>query len=130
MLLWTIQVPDDAVVIDLNAGTAQFNLHNTCVHDVFTVPNSFDITHALGFVRGGDPVAADSVERRHSVFFELLEQCGTVRRRFLPDFRHYCGYDQYTRDQPAIHTECAEWVPIRGGSDNYRHKFRADRKGT
>jgi hypothetical protein len=50
LLTWTVQVPHDAVVIDLDAGTATLNLHNICVHDVFTVPNSFDVTHAMGFV--------------------------------------------------------------------------------
>jgi len=38
-------------VTDLDAGSAVLDLHNICeVHDVFTVPNSFDVTHALGFV--------------------------------------------------------------------------------
>jgi len=38
-------------VTDLEAGSAVLDLHNICeVHDVFTVPNSFDVTHALGFV--------------------------------------------------------------------------------
>jgi len=50
LLFWTIPVPDDAVVIDLDAGRAKLNLHNICVHDVFTVPNSFNIAHPLGFV--------------------------------------------------------------------------------
>ena len=36
---------------DLDAGNAVLDLHDICeVHDVFTVPNSFDVTHALGFV--------------------------------------------------------------------------------
>jgi hypothetical protein len=35
----------------LDAGKAILDLENICtVHDVFTVPNSFDIAHALGFV--------------------------------------------------------------------------------
>jgi hypothetical protein len=38
-------------VTDLDAGSAVLDLHNVCeVHDVFTVPNSFDPAHALGFV--------------------------------------------------------------------------------
>jgi hypothetical protein len=38
-------------VTDLDAGSAVLDLHNICeVHDVFTIPNSFDVTHALGFV--------------------------------------------------------------------------------
>jgi hypothetical protein len=37
-------------VIDLHAGTATLNLQNTCVHDVFTIGNSLDVAHPLGFV--------------------------------------------------------------------------------
>jgi hypothetical protein len=50
-LLWTIQIPDDSVEINLNTGQATLELHNVCrVFDIFTVPNSFDPLHALGLV--------------------------------------------------------------------------------
>lgn len=35
--------------MDIRRGTARLRVHNVCsVFDVFTVPNSFDSTHALG----------------------------------------------------------------------------------
>jgi hypothetical protein len=51
LLFWTIQIPNHAVEIDLDEGTAVLSLKNICsVFDSFTVANSLDIRHALGFV--------------------------------------------------------------------------------
>src|SRR5262249_10871184 len=51
LLLWTIQISEDSVELDLNEGEAMFNLERVCkVFDAFKVPDSFDPVHALGFV--------------------------------------------------------------------------------
>lgn len=51
LLTWTIPIPRDSVQVDMNAGEAILHLRNVCkVFDAFTVPNSFDPHHALGFV--------------------------------------------------------------------------------
>ena len=51
LLTWTIPIPKGSVQVDMDAGEAILHLHNVCkVFDAFTVPNSFDPHHALGFV--------------------------------------------------------------------------------
>ena len=48
-VLWTTGLPEDSGRVDISRGTAQLRVHNVCsVFDVFTVPNSFDPTHAQG----------------------------------------------------------------------------------
>jgi hypothetical protein len=50
-VVWTTPIPEDSVEVNLNKGTAVLNLKKVCsVFDSFTVPNSFDPLHALGFV--------------------------------------------------------------------------------
>jgi len=49
--MWTTDIPDDAVEIDLNRGEAVLHIEDLCsIFDAFSVPNSFDPAHALGFV--------------------------------------------------------------------------------
>jgi hypothetical protein len=49
LVTWVTPYPAGAGKVDLNGKTAELNVHNVCsVFDVFTVPNSFDPTHALG----------------------------------------------------------------------------------
>ncbi len=51
LLTWTIPIPRGNVQVDMDSGSAVLHLKNVCsVFDVFTVPNSFDTHHALGFV--------------------------------------------------------------------------------
>jgi hypothetical protein len=53
LLFWTIPIPEDSVEVDLGAATAVLRLENVCeVFDAFTVPNSFNTLHPLGFVSG------------------------------------------------------------------------------
>ena len=51
LLTWTIPIPRGNVQVDMDSGQAILRLKNVCsVFDAFTVPNSFDVHHALGFV--------------------------------------------------------------------------------
>jgi hypothetical protein len=51
LLTWTTPIPEDSIEIDFATGEAVLQLKNVCsVFDAFTVPNSFDVQHALGFV--------------------------------------------------------------------------------
>ena len=51
LLTWTIPIPKDSVEVDMASGHAVLRLENVCsVFDAFTVPNSFDVHHSLGFV--------------------------------------------------------------------------------
>ena len=53
LLLWTIPIPEDSVEVDLDAATAVLQLEDVCkVFDAFTVPNSLNTLHPLGFVSG------------------------------------------------------------------------------
>jgi hypothetical protein len=50
-VLWTTPIPEDSVRFNLNTGEATLELEDVCsIFDAFTVPNSFDPLHALGFV--------------------------------------------------------------------------------
>jgi hypothetical protein len=50
-VVWSTPIPEDSVEVDLDAGEAILQLTKVCsVFDAFTVPNSFDPLHALGFV--------------------------------------------------------------------------------
>lgn len=49
--MWTTEIPDGRAKVDLDTGNATFDFSKLdTVFDVFTVPNSFDTAHALGFV--------------------------------------------------------------------------------
>ncbi len=49
--MWTTEVPSDSVEIDLDEGEAVLHFSNLCsVFDAFTVPNSFNTAHPMGFV--------------------------------------------------------------------------------
>jgi hypothetical protein len=49
LLFWSARYPEGSAKVDIGGGTAELLVHNVCsVFDVFTVPNSFDPTHALG----------------------------------------------------------------------------------
>jgi hypothetical protein len=51
LVVWSTPIPEDSVEVDLDAGEAILHLKKVCsVFDAFTVPNSFDPLHALGFV--------------------------------------------------------------------------------
>ena len=51
LVVWTTPIDEDGVEVDLNKGEALLKLKKLCsVFDAFTVPNSFDPLHALGFV--------------------------------------------------------------------------------
>ena len=51
LVVWTTPIPEDSVEVNLNTGEAVLQLGGVCsVFDAFTVPNSFDPLHALGFV--------------------------------------------------------------------------------
>jgi hypothetical protein len=51
LVMWTFPIPDGSVEVNLNTGEAVLKLESVCsVFDAFTVPNSFDPLHALGFV--------------------------------------------------------------------------------
>jgi len=53
LLLWTIEIPEGSVHVDLHAGEATLDLHNVCsLFDAFTVPNSLNPLHPLGLVSG------------------------------------------------------------------------------
>ena len=46
---WVAKYPVGSGHVDTEDGTARLRVHNVCsVFDVFTVPNSFDISHAQG----------------------------------------------------------------------------------
>jgi len=49
LVFWGAHYPGGSGHVDLDDGTARLKVGNVCtVFDVFTVPNSFDPTHALG----------------------------------------------------------------------------------
>ena len=49
--MWTTEIPDGDIEIDLDRGEAVLHIENLCsIFDAFSVPNSFDPAHALGFV--------------------------------------------------------------------------------
>ncbi len=49
LVLWGTPLPVGSGNVDIAGGTARLLAHNVCsVFDVFTVPNSFDPSHALG----------------------------------------------------------------------------------
>jgi hypothetical protein len=49
--MWTVQIPDDSVEVNLNTGEAILEMQNVCsVFDAFTVPNSLNPVHPLGLV--------------------------------------------------------------------------------
>ena len=49
LVLWGVEYPADSGHVDIRRETARLSVHDVCsVFDVFTVPNSFDPTHALG----------------------------------------------------------------------------------
>ena len=49
--MWTAEIPEGGVHVDLANGEATLHIQNLCsVFDAFTVPNSLDGTHPLGLV--------------------------------------------------------------------------------
>jgi hypothetical protein len=49
LVTWGVRYPLGSGHVDIDDGTARLEVHNVCsVFDVFTVPNSFDPTHAQG----------------------------------------------------------------------------------
>jgi hypothetical protein len=49
LVFWGTALPVGSGKVDTAHGTARLLVHNVCsVFDVFTVPNSFDLAHALG----------------------------------------------------------------------------------
>ncbi len=49
LVFWGTPLPVGSGNVDVAGGTARLLVHNVCsVFDVFTVPNSFDPSHALG----------------------------------------------------------------------------------
>jgi hypothetical protein len=49
--MWTIQIPEGSVKVDLNKGEATLQLEEVCrVFDAFTVPSSLNPVHPLGLV--------------------------------------------------------------------------------
>lgn len=51
LLLWTIEIPEGSVQVDLDEGEASLQFHNVCsVFDAFTVPSSLNPMHPLGLV--------------------------------------------------------------------------------
>jgi hypothetical protein len=51
--MWTIEIPEESVQVDLNSGEATVRLYNVCkVFDAFTVPSSLNPLHPLGLVSG------------------------------------------------------------------------------
>jgi hypothetical protein len=50
-LLWTIEVPEGSVHVDLDSGEATLHLKNLCsLFDAFTVANSLNPLHPMGLV--------------------------------------------------------------------------------
>jgi len=88
LLLWTIEIPPGNVHIDLDDGEAALHLDNRCeLFDAFTVPNSLNPMHPLGFVSGflkSMRVRWSGVKRvqtfnNHSTFRgEFLETSATI----------------------------------------------------
>ena len=51
LTLWTVEIPEDSVEVDLDSGEAVLDLRNVCsIFDAFTVANSIDSAHPLGLV--------------------------------------------------------------------------------
>jgi hypothetical protein len=48
LVMWAASYPARSGKVDIDGGTAELSVHNVCVFDAFTVPNSFDPAHALG----------------------------------------------------------------------------------
>ena len=49
-VMWTTEIPESSVDIDLHAGEASLHVKHVLVFDTFTVPNSLDTRHPLGKV--------------------------------------------------------------------------------
>jgi hypothetical protein len=51
LVVWTIEIPEGSVEVDLDEGEASLHLENVCsVFDAFTVGNSLNIAHPMGLV--------------------------------------------------------------------------------
>ena len=51
LLMWTVEIPEGSVHVDLAKGEATLHVQNLCsAFDAFTVANSLDQTHPLGLV--------------------------------------------------------------------------------
>jgi hypothetical protein len=51
--MWTIEIPEGSVDVDLDEAEATLHLENVCsVFDAFTVPSSLNPLHPLGLVSG------------------------------------------------------------------------------
>ena len=48
LVMWGTPFPEGSGKVDIDEATAELLVHNVCLFDAFTVPNSFDPTHALG----------------------------------------------------------------------------------
>jgi len=48
LVFWGAPFPIGSGKVDTDERTAELLVHDVCVFDVFTVPNSFDPAHALG----------------------------------------------------------------------------------
>jgi hypothetical protein len=52
-VFWGVRVPRGSAHVDLDKGTASLRLHNVCVFDAFTVPNSImGVTRPVNLVLG------------------------------------------------------------------------------
>jgi hypothetical protein len=49
-VMWTTEIPNDSVDVDLREEEASLRVKNVLVFDAFTVPNSLDTRHPMGKV--------------------------------------------------------------------------------
>lgn len=97
-LFWTIRVPHDSVKVDFDEGVAVLRLENACdVFDAFEVLNSFDITHALGFVGG----IINSLRIRWSGVTRSVPGFSDPINHFAGDFLETSAAIQVTATTPA-----------------------------
>ena len=47
-VFWVARVPEGSIHVDLEEGTASLAVHDICIFDTFTVPNSVNLARPLG----------------------------------------------------------------------------------
>lgn len=97
-LFWTIAIPPDSVRVDFDDAIAVLRLRNICaVFDAFEVLNSFDITHALGFVGG----IINALHLRWSGVTRSVLGFSDPVNRFAGDFLETSAAIEVTATTPA-----------------------------
>jgi hypothetical protein len=112
--------------VDIEGGSARLRVHNVCLFDVFTVPNSFDPAHQLGIfsavidsmkiewsgVTRNVHAFSDSTNRFRGDFFECSAEIA-VSATTPPETGH--GF-HFESDPETTHTNFAQFGTEHNGA--------------